>query len=44
MPDHRSEDRGSTCFLVSISVAMVGVIVGSQLLEERVAKSRQILV
>ena len=44
MPDYHSEGRGSTCFLVSMSVAMVGVIVGLQRLDERVAKSRQILV
>jgi hypothetical protein len=42
MPDHHSEGRGSTCFLVSIGVAMVGVIVGLQRLDEMVAKSRQI--
>jgi hypothetical protein len=44
MPDHHREGRGSTCFLVSIRVAMVGVIVGLQRLDERVSKSRQILV
>ena len=44
MPDHHSEGRGSTCFLISIRVAMVGVIVGLQRLDEMVAKSRQILV
>jgi hypothetical protein len=44
MPDHHSEGRGSTCFLVSIRVAMVGVIVGLQRLDEMVAKNRQILV
>jgi hypothetical protein len=41
---HHSERRGSTSFLVSIRVAMVGMMVGSQGLDERVAKSRQILV
>ena len=44
MPDHHSEGRGSTCFLVSIRVAMDGVIVGLQRLDEMVSKSRQILV
>jgi hypothetical protein len=44
MPDHHSDGRGSTFFLVSIRVAMAGVMVGSQGLDERVAKSRQILV
>jgi hypothetical protein len=44
MPDHHSEGRGSTFFPVSIRVDMVGMMVGSQDLDERVAKSRQILV
>jgi hypothetical protein len=44
MPHHHSKRRGSTCFIVSIRVAMAGVMVGSQDLDERVAKSRQILV
>jgi hypothetical protein len=44
MPDHPSEGRGSTFFPISIRVAMVGVMVGLQDLDERVAKNRQILV
>jgi hypothetical protein len=43
-PDYHSEGRGSTFFLVSFSVAMAGVMVGLQDLDERVAKNRQILV
>jgi hypothetical protein len=44
MTDDHSEGRGSTCFLVSIHVAMAGMIVGLQGLDDRVAKNRQILV
>jgi hypothetical protein len=44
MPDHHSEGRGSTFFPVSIRVALAGVMVGLQDLDERVAKNRQILV
>jgi len=44
MPDHQSEGRGSTFFLVSILIAMVGMMVGLQDLDLRVAKNRQILV
>jgi hypothetical protein len=44
MPDHHSERRGSTLFPVSIRVALAGVIGGSQELDERIAKGRQILV
>jgi hypothetical protein len=44
MPYHRSEGRGSTFFLVSIRIALVGLMVGLQGLDERVAKNRQILV
>ena len=44
MPYHHSERRGSTFFFVSIRVAMAGVMVGLQDLDERVAKNRQILV
>src|SRR5262249_22172319 len=44
MPDHDSEGRGSTSFPVSIRVAKAIVVAGSQELDERVAKSRRILV
>jgi hypothetical protein len=44
VPDHHSEQRGSTSFPVSIRVGMAGVMVGLQGLDERVAKNRQILV
>jgi hypothetical protein len=44
MPHHHSERRGPTFFPVAIRVAMAGVLVGSQELDESVAKSRQILV
>src|SRR5262249_23312460 len=44
MPYHDSERRGSTFLPVSIRVAIAGVMVGSQGLDERVMKSRQIMV
>ena len=44
MPDHHSERRGSSSFLVSIRVGMAGVMAGLQGLDERVAKNRRILV
>jgi hypothetical protein len=44
MPHHHSERRRSTFHSVSIRVAMAGVIVGLQDLDERVAKNRQIMV
>jgi hypothetical protein len=44
MPHHHSERRGSASFRILIRVAMAGVMAGSQELDERVAKSRQILV
>jgi hypothetical protein len=44
MPYRHSESRGSTFFPASIRVAVAGVIGGSQELDERVAKSHQILV
>jgi hypothetical protein len=44
MPHHRCERRGSTGFAVSIRDSMAGVMMGSQGLDERVAKKLQILV
>jgi hypothetical protein len=44
MLDRYSECRGSNLFLVPIRIAMTNVLVGSQDLDERVAKSRRILV
>jgi hypothetical protein len=44
MPGHHGERRGSTSFLVSFRVTMADVMVGSQDLDERGAKSRRILV
>jgi hypothetical protein len=43
-PDRHSERRRSNFLSVSIRVAMAGVIVGLQDLDERVAKNRQFLV
>src|SRR5262245_49971072 len=44
MPYHQTDCRGSTFFLVSICVAMAGVLVGQQELDARAAKGRLILV
>jgi hypothetical protein len=44
MPYSHGEGRGSTSFPVSFRVVMAGAMIGSQELDERVAKSRQILV